>query len=506
MEIAPIDLVVLAAYFVAVMGIGAYFYRQGKSGTTDGFTKAGGSLPGWAVGLSILATYLSSISFLALPARSYAGNWGHFVFSLGIPVASVIAVRWFVPYYRKTGEASAYVHLERRFGLWARLYVGVCYLLLQLGRMGAVMYLMALPLHALLGWDMTTIILLTGISVIVYSMLGGLVAVIWTDALQAVVLMAGALLCALVMLFGMPAGPGEMLTLAVEHEKFSLGSFSPAIGHATFWVVLSYGIVGNVQNFAIDQNYVQRYVASRSDAEARSSVWLGTLLYVPVSALFFFIGTALFAFYTAQPELLPLDMQQADAADRIFPYFIVTQLPAGVTGLVIAAIFAAAMSTISTSLNSSATLLMTDWYRRLARPLAGEGESMIALRVATAVWGVLGTAAAVALIGSRAILDVWWTISGVFAGGMLGLFLLGFLSRRAGNLAAMAGAAAGTLVIGWMIFSPKLAALPEALRSPFHPFLIATAGTLTILLVGLLASQLLDPRRPERSAIDHSSP
>ena len=495
-----LDLLVLGLYFAAVMGIGVYFYRGGQSGTTAGFTAAGGSMAGWVVGLSIMATYLSSISFLALPGRAFAENWNAFVFSLSLPLATWMAVKWFVPFYRKTGEVSAYSHLERRFGTWARLYAGICYLLTQMARMGSVMFLTALPLNLLMGWDIRLVILVLGISVIVYAMLGGIVAVIWSDAMQALVLMAGALVCLGLMLWGMPGGPTQALSLAAEQGKFSLGSFSAGIGEPTFWVVLIYGLAINLQNFGIDQNYVQRYVAAKSEAAARRSLWLGGLLYVPVSAVFLLIGTALFSFYVAQPELLPEALRAAGQADRVFPYFIVSQLPPGLTGLLIAAIFAAAMSTVSTSLNSSATLLLTDWYRRFLRPNAGERESMIVLRAGTLVWGLMGTGVALAMIGVRAALDAWWTLSSIFAGGMLGLFLLGLIARRAGNAAAATGVAVGVLVVVWMTFSPRSELLPEALRSPFHSFMIIVIGTLSILLIGLVVSRFRPRARPASSS------
>jgi solute:Na+ symporter, SSS family len=500
-----LDLTVLAAYFSAVLAVGLYFYCSGQSRTTAGFTAAGRSLPGWAVGLSILATYLSSISFLALPGSAFANNWNAFVFSLSLPLATWIAVRWFLPYYRASGEVSAYSHLERRFGTWARLYAGVCYLLTQLARIGAVTFLMALPLSVLLGWDIRTLIVITGASVVGYTMLGGIVAVIWTDAIQSFVLMAGAGLCLLIMVFGLPEGPGQLFALAAEENKFSLGSFGTSLREPTFWVVLAYGLTINLQNFGIDQNYVQRYVASRSDAEARKSVWLGGLLYVPVSAVFFLIGTSLFAFYTAQPELLPAEYQAEGMADRVLPFFIVTQLPPGATGLLIAAIFAAAMSTISTSLNSSATLLLTDFYKRYARPKAGERESMLVLHIGTLVWGALGTGIALAMIGVRAALDAWWTLSGIFAGGMVGLFLLGVISRRAGNPAAATGVLTGVLAIVWMTLSLETQLLPEPLRSPLHSYMTIVVGTLTILLVGLLVSRFTSAgrgRQPMRSGVE----
>ena len=484
-----VDWLVLGLYFAAMLGVGFYFYRSGKSSTAEGFTKADGAMPGWVVGLSILATYVSSISFLALPGRAYAGNWNAFVFSLSLPLALWVAARWFVPYYRATGEVSAYSHLETRFGPWARVYAGVCYLLTQLARMGSVMFLMALPMHLLLGWEVHWVILLTGVSVIVYTMLGGIVAVMWSDAVQAIILMAGAVLCLVLLVADLPGGLAAGCDLAVANDKFSLGSFGASLGESTFWVVLAYGIVINLQNFGIDQNYVQRYVSARSEPAARRSLWVGGLLYVPVSAVFFLIGTGLFVFYSTQPDLLPANLQGQENADRVLPYFILTELPLGARGLLLAAIFSAAMSTISTSLNSSATLLLTDWYRRFFRPQADERESMHVLHVASLVWGALGTAVALAMIGVKAALDAWWTLSGIFAGGMLGLFLLGLISRRAGNPAAVTAVVAGVLVILWMTLTPGAAAWPAELQSPFHSFMTVVVGTLVILLVGLGVSR-----------------
>jgi SSS family solute:Na+ symporter len=518
-----IDWAVLLFYFSATMLIGFYFYR--KTRTTAGFTTASQSLPGWACGLSIFATYLSSISFLALPGKAFASNWNPFVFSLSLPITTIVAVYFFMPYYRKSGEVSAYAHLEHRFGPWARMYASFFYLLTQLARMGTVMYLMALPLNLLLGWDIRTIILITGISVTVYSFVGGITAVIWADALQAFVLMAGAFICSAIMLFNMPEGPSQVFTIAAENNKFSLGEFSLSLTAPTFWVVLFYGIVINLQNFGIDQNFVQRYISAKSNREAKKSVWLGGLLYLPVSAVFFFIGTQLYAYYQVNPN----DLQQVktvvasqqlqtegltrespdyaaqlatrseqltdkDIGDKVFPHFIGTKLPAGVTGLLIAAIFSAAMSTISTSLNSSATLLTTDWYKRLFNKNASEKQSMIALYIATIVWGLGGTAVAFLLINITSALDAWWTLSGIFGGGMLGLFLLGATSKRANSPVAVTAVLLGLFIICWMTLSPKLPDSLASLRNGFHSFLVPVFGTATILMAGFLFCQFFQSK------------
>ncbi|QHI68920.1 sodium:solute symporter [Tichowtungia aerotolerans] len=514
-----VDWIVLFAYFVGTMSIGFFFMR--KSSSTEAYTAAKRSLPGWACGLSIFATYLSSVSFLGLPGKAYATNWNAFVFSLSLPIATFVAIRWFMPYYRSSGEVSAYAHLEKRFGSWARVYASSCYLLTQLARMGAVLYLMALPMSVLLGWDIRIVILVVGISVTVYSFVGGVMAVIWSDALQAIVLMGGALLCSVLMLFKMPEGPGEIFRVAMDADKFSLGSFGPSLVEPTFWVVLIYGIFINLQNFGIDQSFVQRYIASGSEKDARKTVLIGGLLYLPVSLIFFFIGTQLFAFYHAQPgdlvevrqlvatqrviqegiasgtaefgvrvSEIATTLTDKEIGDKVFPHFIGKYLPPGITGLLIAAIFAAAMSTLSTSLNSSATLMMSDWYKRFIRPDASERQTMRVLYGATIVWGLLGTGVAFLLINISSALDAWWVLSGIFGGGMLGLFLLGVISRKANNPISVTAAILGLLVIAWMTLSPMLKSPAlEGLQSHFHSFLIPVFGTLTILLSGLILSR-----------------
>jgi SSS family solute:Na+ symporter len=509
---SSLDWGVLIAYFIGTMMIGLYFYS--KSRTTEGFTAAGRSVPGWALGLSILATYLSSISFLALPGKSFATNWNPFVFSLSLPITTWIAVKYFMPYYRRSGEVSAYSNLEHRFGPWARVYTSVCFLLTQLARIGAVTYLMALPMNVLFGWDIRLVIIITSISVIFYSFVGGILAVIWTDAFQAIILIAGALVCAVIVMFGTTGGPSEMYRIAVENNKFSLGSFGGSLTQSTFWVVLIYGITMNLQNFGIDQNYVQRYITAKSDKEARKSVWLGGLLYVPVSLLFFFIGTGLFTYYKTHPEemlaakesiaiqklssqgitkdnadySIMLDetkekLTDKDIGDKVFPYFIGAKLPVGFRGLLIAAVFAAAMSTIAASLNASATLLHTDFYKRYLRKDASEKESMLFLYSSTIIWGILGTGVALLLIHVTSALDAWWTLSGIFSGGMLGLFLLGIICKKAGNPTAVVSVILGILVICILSIFPKQ-------TGNLHSFLIPVFGTAAILFAGILLSGL----------------
>ena len=520
-ELRTPDIVVLFVYFALLIGAGFYF-RKG-SGTVEGFTVANRSLPGWVVGLSVFGTYLSSNTFIGVPGKAYGSNWNGFVFSLSLPIAAFIAVKWFVPFYRQNAGLSAYEHLETRFGAWARMYAVVCYLLTQVSRVGTIMFGVSVGLHALTGWDIATIIVASGFAVTLYTLMGGIEAVIWTDAIQSVVLTVGAAVVVVLVLTGMPEGAGQAIRLADDAGKFSLGDFGPSLATSTFWVMLVYGIVMNLTNFGIDQNFVQRYHVAESDKAAGRSVWFGSLVYIPVALMFFFIGSILFSYYEVNPEFLEQvkmdkaieqaaadspalakgspevlaeakrlasEMQPSDYGDKILPHFIANKIPAGLAGLLIAALFAAAMSSIDTSLNSSATIALQDFYRRWVKPDADEAQSLRFLRVMTVVWGIIGTGVALAMMGVESILDAWWKLSGVFAGGMLGLFLLGFISRRANNAGAVTGATVGLLVILWLTFSSGLTGDLEWLRSPFHAHMISVIGTLSIFLIGLGASQV----------------
>lgn len=495
MKLTLIDAVIFFTLMIGNVILGASFFFRNK--TSDQFTRGGGKIPAWAVGMSIFATFVSSISFLALPGKAFASNWNSFVFSLTIPFASYAAVKFFVPLYRSIGSVSAYYYLELRYGAWARIYASACYILTQLMRTGAILLLLALPVNALFGWEIRSVIIITGIAVILYSMLGGIKAVIWTDTIQGIILIIGALVCAIFLTAKMPGGAGRLFEIAAEHDKFSLGSFGPGLRDSTFWVVLVYGLFINLQNYGIDQNYIQKYMSAGSEKEARSSALFGSLLYVPVSLLFFYIGTALFSFYTAQPGLLPAELSVAGAGDRVFPHFIVTGLPAGLTGLLIAAIFSAGMSTVSTSLNSTATIVLTDYYRKYFNRQASEKASMNVLRISSLLTGLLGIIIALMLVGVGSVLDAWWALASIFSGGMLGLFLLGFIVKKSGKTEAIIGVILGVILIVWMSLSPIVFTEGKltAFRSPFHSNLTIVFGTTIIFLAGFLITSLIRKKR-----------
>ena len=490
------DIIVLTTYLAIVLGIGCCFARRSK--TSEGFMKADGRLPGWVIGLSLFGTYLSSNTFIGVPGKAYAGNWNAFVFSLSIPIAILIATKWFVKFYRDAGEISAYEHLEKRFGVWARIYAVICYLLTQIARTATIMLGVAIGLQQITGWDLTSIILVSGILVTGYTLIGGIEAVIWTDAIQSIVLTLGAILVIGTILAKHPDGVSSAFAIAIDNKKFSLGSWNIAdLTTSTVWIVLVYGLFMNLTNFGIDQNYVQRYHTAQSDDAANRSLWIGAMLYLPVSLLFFLIGSLLFSFYQSMPEEIAAIQKMAGEGkfeDSILPHFMTHHLPTGLGGLIIAALAAAAMSTIDTSLNSSATITLKDLWTRLYRraQAVNEKEAILVLRVSTVVWGIIGTSTALLLTSkTKNILDIWWQLSGIFAGGMLGLFLLGLIVKRAGNAAAATGVTLGVIVIFWLSSSW----IPQKLQPMIHSNLTIVVGTLTIFLVGLVVSAFMISKR-----------
>jgi len=506
------DLVVIIVYLAGMILVGFYFSRKNKS--SEQFTKASGLIPGWAIGLSIYATFLSSNTFLGVPGKAYGGNWNAFVFSLSMPFAAWIASKYFVPFYRKTGEISAYTHLEKRFGAWARTYAVVCFLLTQLARMGSVFFGIALVLQSLTGYSMKLIMMVVGLSIIVYTVLGGIKAVIWTEVVQGIIKTFGAVLIIYLIVTNMPGGAANILSIGKSAHKFSLGSFSPGFTQSTFWVVLLYGFFINLNNFGMDQNYIQRYHTAKSSRQASRSVWLCVYIYVPASFLFFVIGSCLYAYYSVHPELIEgikhqvaieklpvtataaqirdtmLHMQPADYGDKIMPNFMVTKIPVGLIGLIVSAILSAAMSTISSGMNSSATVFTVDIYKRYFKPNISEKQTLNLLHLATVAFGILGIGTGIAMIGIKSILDLWWQLSGIFAAGMLGLFLLGIISKQSRNREAIIATIIGVTVILWMTLSEVIPKQYTFFRSTLNTNMIIVVGTLVIFLTGVLLTRI----------------
>jgi SSS family solute:Na+ symporter len=470
-----IDLIVFLAYLIFILLLSMFFYKKKRS--SKSFILGHGIIPNWVVSMSIFATFVSSISYLALPGSSFNSNWNPFVFSLSIPFASVMAIKFFVPIYRGMKSTSAYFYLEKRYGLWARIYASICYILTQIVRVGTILYLLAISLNFILGWEINMVIILTGVFVLIYSLLGGITAVLWTDAIQGIILIIGAIVCLILIHLKMPDGPSQIYDIAFNDDKFSLGSFSNSFTESTFWVVLIYGIFINLQNYGIDQNYIQRYLISKSDKKAKASALAGGLLYIPVSAFFLLIGTSLYAYFSVHSGLPD---QYKVMTDKVFPFFIVNYIPVGVSGLLISSIFAAGMSTISTSFNCSSTILLEDYYNRLFRKNKSERNSMIFLYLSSLIIAALSVFVALAMENAKSVLDIWWKYASILSGGMLGLFLLGVFTKT-DNRSGVVGLFSGIIMIIFLTIYPIINQTEEGLA---HPYLTIVLGTITIFLTG----------------------
>ena len=480
---STIDIAIIAVYLVATTLFGCSFmFRRGGGGDTEGFTTGGGRLPTWTVALSIFATHVSSIAFLGLPAKAFADNWNPYVLSLTVPIAAIIAAVWFVPFYRNAGSVSAYSFLEARYGTWARLYASACFLVMQSARSGVILFLMALLLSVLLGCSVESVIVVCGLATTVYSLMGGISAVVWTDAVQSLVLIAGTVVCIAVLGFAIPdqwAG----LSAAVDSGKFSLGSFSPFDWSVeTFWVIFVYAMFINLQNFGIDQSFTQRYVAAKSQAAAAKSLLSSAVLYLVSTACFVFIGTLLWMYVRANPSDVPADVLAK--ADAVFPWFIVHRLPIGASGLLVAAIVAAAMSTVSSTLNSGATVLLADYWKRFAARMSDGRTDIRFLRIATAALGVLAIAIGIGVKNVRSALAAFWGMQSVLSGGMLGLFLLALMCRRARGAHAAVATVFGLVCIAWVAFGQSLSGFSIRL----HVNLAIVIGTVALVAFGAALS------------------
>ena len=480
-SLGPFDIVILVLYCAVLIGLGLYYRR--KCQTAQQFMVADRSIPAWAAGLAVMSAYTSSISYIATPGKAYDSNWHVFIFSLCIIPVAWLVCTYAVPYYRKMQLVSVYAFLEDRLGAWGRIYAAFSFLLFMVGRMAVILYLVSLLIHTFVPWHIGIIILVIGAVTIVYTLLGGMEAVIWTDVMQSIVMIVGIVFCAVSLSSEIFKGPERLIQAALDADKFSLGSLKLSLSSRTVLVMIIYGITENLRNLMADQNYVQKYSAVPTERDAKRSVWFAMLIYIPLTAIFLYIGTALFAFYSGSEHTLG---ESVTKGDEVFPYFIATELPSGLRGLILAAIVAAAMSTVDSALNCSATVLLLDFAKRYFKPDISERGSLLFLRVATVGWGLLGTASALLMIRARSALDIWWQISGIFGGGILGLFILCLLRVRLTLYQGLISIFASVTVITWGTFARNLPDKWRWAECTFDPIIIGAIGTAALMAVAVV--------------------
>jgi SSS family transporter len=470
------DWVVIAAYLLAMLGVGWICYNQEKrsaNATTDYFL-AGREVPWWAAGISLYATGTSAYSFVAIPAKSFDTNWLNLAPPI-IGVAGLVLVAYLIiPLIRRLDLISIYEYLEIRFHPSIRLMSSALMILFQLGsRLSVVLYLPALAISAVTGANIVTCIVLMGIVTTAYTLVGGMKAVIWTDVIQVFVMMGGALFAIGYVIYNIEGGFGELLSITQADNKAHLFDFSWDYSIPTVWAV-TLAVLVEVPAWPKDQSMMQRVLATKDDKAARSSVLTLALVVIPGSVLFFAIGTALYAFYKSHPERLnPL----ADT-DATFPIFIAAEMPIGITGLIIAGLFAASMSTLSSGLNSVATLSSVDFYERLAKNPSQQKSLKLAYLI-TIVGGVLSTVVAVlfSFFDIKSMFDIMLQLTAVLGGGFAGCYALGLFTKRTNWQGAWIGTIAS--IAAAILLKPYVA-----------PNLLTSASIGICILVGFLSSYL----------------
>ena len=470
--------IVLVFYLVSMLGLGVYFMRR-ESGSDD-FFRGGGRIPWWAAGISIYATMLSAITYMTIPAKAYATNWTYYPMLVCILLVSWPVVKYYLPYFRKLNITSAYEYLELRFNAFTRLMASSLFIIFMVARMALVLYLPSLALTAVTGIDIYICIILMGVITIIYCTMGGVEAVIWGDVIQGIILVGGAFMAAAYLWGNTEGGFSGALQLALDNDKLRLFEWSWDYRRITFWVaILGGGIANNLISYTSDQTVIQRYLTTKDVASAKQGIWMNGLMSVFISVVFYFIGTGLYTFFKTHPAELDFTMAKGDA---IFPFFMMSQMPQGIAGLLIAAIFAATMSTISANINSVSTAFSIDFWKRF-RPQTSEQEMLRVARITCVISGFIGVGIAILMATWNivSLLDYFNTILGLLTSGLGGLFFMGLFLKRINGIDALTGFLVGEIVVLYLQFF-----IPEEVRPSF--MLFGFIGMVVSILVGWLMS------------------
>ena len=472
-----LDWVVIAVYLVAMFGIGLYFYLREKRNNTASFFVGGRSIPFWAAGISLYAANTSSISFIAIPAKSFESNWTYLTNNLIAVLGLAFVAVWIVPLLRRLDLMSVFSYLETRFHPAIRMLASALCIVTQIGsRMSVILFLPALAIATITGISVTASVVMMGVFTIVYTAMGGMKAVIWTDFVQVLVKMGGALFVIGFIVWHIHGGLGEFVATATANHKMHLLDFSFDLTKATVWGFLFLVLFDVVLTFPKDQVLMQRTLSTESDKEAGRSIWMFAAIMIPGGFVFYLIGTALFVFYKDNPErlnpLLPID--------ATFPLFIAAELPMGVTGLIIAGIFAAAMATLSGIMNSVATLISVDFYEKLVKNPSPKKSVFIAeiMTVAVGLVGI-GTALLLSRFDIHSLFDVSIELAGLLGGGFAGAYTLGMFTRRANSPGVAIGIGA-SIVLTLIAWSFRLV----------HPYFYLAISILLCIVIGYGASLL----------------
>ncbi len=508
------DLWVIGLYFASMVVVGWLFSRRVQ--TTEGYFVGNRSYPGWVAGVSLFGAQISSITFVAYPADSFRTAWLRFLICLTLPVSVFVAARYLLPFFRRTQVTSLFEYLELRFGPKTRVYGASVFILSQCIRISMIQYLVALLMHTLTGWSVPVCLLLGGAVTAYYTLVGGLEAVIWTDVVQSVILTVGGLLILATIIWKLPGGLGELLSTASADGKFLFGEpgsdgrihsipWGFSLTQKTFVMLLFVGAIQWLTDYVTNQEVVQRYCAARSSEDASRAMWICCWTCLPTWGYFMLLGTGLYVFYKAFPDPAAAEMLAGvRKPEGIVPLFVTTRLGAGFTGLVVAAVLAAAMSSMSSAMNSISSVAITDLYKRHLAPNRPDTHYITAAKAITLASSFVMVGGAWGLFRTETITlqHLWTEFQSILAGGLLGLFLLGFLTTRVDGRAVGVGVACA-VVFSTIMSLVALDFLPagwsRTIESSCDSYYTGVIGNLLTFGIGYATARLLPGERRDLS-------
>lgn len=467
-----VDYATIVIYLGILLAVGYYFSFREKG--TDDYFRGGLRVPWFVAGLSAFATLLSSITYMAMPAKAFNTNWLYFIGQLPLFIVVPVVVYFYLPFFRSMNISSVYEYLEHRFNVVVRLCGTLLFTGFHIGRMAVVLLLPAMALATISPINVYACIIIVAGLCIIYTVLGGIEAVVWTDAIQSFVLFFGAFFTVVIILSNESIGIGRFWEVVEADGKNLMFDFRIDHTAAVFWVVFVGTFFSGLSSYTSDQAVVQRYFVTPSEKTAAKTLWTALLIGFPIGFLFLLLGTCLYVYFKTYPALLEPTVK----SDAIFPLFIVKQLPAGLAGLVIAGLFAAAQSTLSSSLNSISTVLIEDIYKRF-RPGSSDKDRLRMARLLIIIVGVSGTAItiAIAALDIKSLWDVFLRILGLFGGGMGGLFFMGIFTKRTNSAGVVCGLVSSAIVLYIVQVYTQVSF-----------FLYAAIGMVICVVVGYLAS------------------
>ncbi|MBD8488569.1 sodium:solute symporter [Echinicola sp. CAU 1574] len=498
-----IDYLLIIVSILGTIYMGIYFSKRQKS--SEDYFAGGGGIPSWAIGMSIFATLISSVTFLAYPSAAYKSNWILLVQGLMVPIILVCMIWVIVPLFRRVIGLSTYEYFEKRFGFFARLYSSLAFVLTHFSKMGTVLYLVSLALSSMMDVNIFMVIGVLTFVIIVLTLLGGIEAVIWMDVIQGFLLIGGGVFCLILLLWVPEGGPQRVMEEAINMKKIGFGPYDIDFTQLTFIVMVVNGIFYAIQKYGTDQTIVQRYLTARNDHEAKKAAYLGVFLSVPVWTLFMLIGSLLFVFYQISGTALPA----GTTVDAVFPYFIMTELPPGVTGLVLSALAAAAISSLDSDMNCLAAVGVEDYYKRF-NPNCSTHQKLKVGRVLVLIAGLAAAFVAVLYVlwQGEGVLGAVFGLYAIFSAGIVGIFLLGLLSRRANKEGLYIGIGVCVLFTAYALLTSTPISFGGGEKSLLldlgqynfsqHKYMLGVYSHLIVLIVGYIASLFF--KRPKADA------